>query len=81
MSRLPPDRRGLIHENDAASLRKFKQIIEQTFAENLAEQASVKIIKQNEFPLEMVVKLGKPQTFDRIILQEDIREGQPEKFR
>jgi len=39
---LPPDRRGLIHETDAASLRRFRQIIDQTFDVDLAEGASVK---------------------------------------
>ena len=40
---LPPDRRGLIHETDAASLRRFRQIIDQTFDVDLAEGASVKV--------------------------------------
>jgi len=42
---LPPDRRGRIHEADAASLRAFRQIIDQTFAVDLAEGASAKVIK------------------------------------
>jgi len=33
---IPPDRRGLMHENDAARLREFRQVIEATFAEDLA---------------------------------------------
>ncbi len=33
---LPPDRRGLIHENDVASLKAFKGLIDQSFERNLA---------------------------------------------
>jgi alpha-L-fucosidase len=32
---LPPDQRGLIHEKDVESLLSFKQILEETFKENL----------------------------------------------
>ncbi len=38
---LPPDKRGLIHENDVASLKAFKEIIDETFSQNLALGASV----------------------------------------
>lgn len=38
---IPPDRRGLIHENDVASLREFKSILDETFATNLASGAVV----------------------------------------
>ncbi len=38
---LPPDRRGRIPENDAQSLREFRQIIDATFATNLAVGARV----------------------------------------
>jgi alpha-L-fucosidase len=33
---VPPDRRGLIHENDAARLAEFRAVIDQTFRHNLA---------------------------------------------
>ncbi len=33
---LPPNRDGLIHENDVNSLKAFKQIVDETFATNLA---------------------------------------------
>ena len=36
---LPPDRRGLIHEADSASLVAFKHIIDESFTTNLAEGA------------------------------------------
>jgi alpha-L-fucosidase len=36
---IPPDKRGLIHENDAASLREWKSWRDQIFAENLLTKA------------------------------------------
>lgn len=38
---VPPDRRGLIHENDIRSLQGFRQILDSVFADNLARNASV----------------------------------------
>jgi len=38
---LPPDRRGLIHEIDAAHLAAFHRILERTFEENLITQALI----------------------------------------
>jgi len=38
---VPPDTRGLIHDNDIAALREFRRILDETFATNLAEGAAV----------------------------------------
>jgi alpha-L-fucosidase len=38
---VPPDRRGLLHENDVDSLRRFGQLVSSTFARNLAAEARV----------------------------------------
>jgi alpha-L-fucosidase len=38
---LPPDRRGRINENDEASLREFRRIVDSTFAHDLALGATV----------------------------------------
>jgi len=38
---LPPDRRGLIHETDAARLREWCGLLDRTFAQNLARDAIV----------------------------------------
>lgn len=38
---LPPDRRGLIHENDVQSLREMRAILDATFNSNLALGATV----------------------------------------
>ena len=39
---VPPDRRGLIYENDAASLAAFGKIVQTTFSRNLAAASGVK---------------------------------------
>ena len=39
---VPPDRRGLIHEADAASLRGFGQLVKKTFVRELARSGTVK---------------------------------------
>ena len=36
MLNIPPDRRGLMHENDAARLAEFKAVVDATFARDLA---------------------------------------------
>lgn len=38
---LPPDRRGLIHENDVASLKEFRRILDATFARDLTAGAQI----------------------------------------
>jgi len=37
----PIDKRGLIHENDAKAAKEFRQMIEETFAINLAQKAKI----------------------------------------
>jgi alpha-L-fucosidase len=39
---VPPDNRGLLHENDVESLRQFGEHLRQTFARNLAQGAALK---------------------------------------
>ncbi len=36
---IPPDRRGLIHENDVAALKGWKKLLDEAFANNLARNA------------------------------------------
>ena len=38
---MPPDRRGLIHENDVESLKGFRELLDKTFANNLVADAKV----------------------------------------
>ncbi len=39
---VPPDRRGLIHENDVKALKEWKQLLDTEFNTNLAAKAKVK---------------------------------------
>ncbi|MDZ7317443.1 MAG: alpha-L-fucosidase [candidate division KSB1 bacterium] len=98
---LPPDRRGLIHEKDAASLREFRSILDETFRIDLAAGKKVRASSQWQKHAKfapgnvtdgdadsywaanprdpqptLTVDLGRPTTFDRILLQEPIRLGQ-----
>ncbi|MBL1217428.1 MAG: hypothetical protein D8M59_08020 [Planctomycetes bacterium] len=106
---VPPDRRGLIHENDVARLTEFGDIIRTTFSKDLARGGSVwqeygldpnlgethppsAILDDNhdawwatsdwEGPLpKLIITLPEPVTFNRIMLQEHIANGQHiEKF-
>lgn len=38
---VPPDQRGLFHENDVAALKGFRKILDSVFADNLVETASI----------------------------------------
>lgn len=68
---VPPDRRGLIHEKDAASLAEFGRLLRTTFATNLA------LPKPKQKGLEWTVKMTQKATkFNVIRLREDISQGQ-----
>jgi alpha-L-fucosidase len=73
---LPPDRRGLIHETDAANLAEFKSDIDAIFASNLAEGASLVRQSSGDRQVEILAELGDLVKFDRIVLGEDIAKGQ-----
>lgn len=45
---LPPDRRGLIHENDVKSLRGMRNILDSTFKINLAANSVINAIPDNK---------------------------------
>jgi alpha-L-fucosidase len=68
---LPPDRRGLIHENDAAALEKMKAILDATFGRNLA--AGARMTRSDSI---VELELAEPAVFDRLMLQENYRHGQ-----
>jgi alpha-L-fucosidase len=68
---LPPDRRGLIHENDVAALTGMKQILDATFGRNLADHAKITgndSVIVLDFPSEVA--------FDRAMIRENFRNGQ-----
>lgn len=101
---IPPDKRGLIHKNDSLSLVLFKERINSTFKNNLAQSATFSskqnnrkstlslltdgenrtywTTKKGSKTAMLELKFKKPQTFDRLLLHENIREGQRvENFR
>ena len=38
---IPPDKRGLIHENDVETLKNWRMVLDQTFSKNLAAGANM----------------------------------------
>lgn len=64
---VPPDRRGLLHEADVASLREFGKRQKEIFGRDLAQGGVRK---------DFTLTLPEPRTFDLVRLREDIRKGQ-----
>lgn len=97
---IPPDTRGLIHENDVKALQGWKKLIDDTFTQNLAQGAKVKVSGKNKKAMldgkydthfttksekdttaVVELQLKGTQTFDVLMLQENISVGQRvEKF-
>lgn len=69
---IPVDSRGLIHENDEKSLMNFKQLRDKYFAKNLLE----KPLKTSKLGKNHSIVLKKAQTFNCIIIEENIAFGQ-----
>jgi alpha-L-fucosidase len=68
---VPPDTRGLIHEEDARVLREWRKRLDATFAADLA-QGRLWHPDGNGF----AVDLPSPTRFDRVVLREPIAKGQ-----
>lgn len=87
---LPPDKRGLIHENDVSSLMNMRRILGDTFEKNLIAGAGVSsgnISQLTDGQLDtywqgspgknaLEISFNGEQVFDRLLLQENITEGQ-----
>jgi len=95
---IPPDRRGLIHENDILALKKFRKILDATFDKNLLKDARISAsgetrshpiesirdndpdtywsARKNESSAVIDIEFEQPQSFDVLLLQENIRTGQ-----
>ncbi len=81
---IPPDQDGLLYPTDVANVITFRKIINETFANNLAlhhapasvtdKKLSTFVSVKNNIPL--VINFGKPVTFDRAMLQENIANGE-----
>ena len=73
---IPPDKRGLIHQNDVINLKEWRRLITETFANNLLKDA-----RRNDSAAVIAFSFPSPRTFDLIALQENISKGQRiEKF-
>lgn len=92
---LPPDKRGLIHENDIHSLKEMRRILDDTFRHNLLSSGKstpvdadvftdgvLETYWQGESEKDMIeISFDGKKRFDRLLLQENITEGQRiEKF-
>src|SRR4030095_7918959 len=82
--KIPPNKDGLIDERDILAIDSLRTILDGTFALNMAkgkikkELSDKKLgtfisIQENE-PL--IIDLGKEQTFDRLLMRENIQNGQ-----
>lgn len=63
---IPPDRRGLIHQNDANRLREFREVLDKTFKENLALNAEARCssCRKDTAILSKVYKFGPAKIVD-----------------
>lgn len=68
---VPPEQRGLIHENDVASLKGMREILDATFDTNLVVNSIT-----TEDPYQFIYEIKEDQSFNTILLQENIRNGQ-----
>jgi alpha-L-fucosidase len=71
---IPPDTRGQLHDNDVASLKRFGELLRQTFETNLAAAPAAKVTPLNA--PEVVVDFGGERKFTVIRLRENIALGQ-----
>jgi alpha-L-fucosidase len=81
---IPPNREGLLSDQDVASIIGFRKILNETFAKNFARgnvASSLTDKKLNTFILlkanqPLVIDFKKPVEIDRAMLQENIATGQ-----
>ena len=71
---IPPDRRGLIHENDVKRLKEFADYRNRAFADNLVTDGQVVWTAGAGESREYTLKEG--STVNLILLQEDLSKGQ-----
>ncbi len=71
---IPPDRRGLIHENDVKRLKEFADYRNRAFADNLVTDGQTLWTAGSGESREYTLKEGSP--INLVVLQEDIAKGQ-----
>ena len=81
---IPPNKRGVFSPQDEKNLREFKSIIKKTFKRNLAHKRAEKVLTDGQMQTFVTLEndnayeidFRKKVTFDRVMLQEHIAEGQ-----
>lgn len=81
---VPPNPQGIISEKDAASLKEFRSILDETFAVNLAKGKVPPALTDGKLNTFVTIQEGgqhvydfkKKISFDRALLQENIADGQ-----
>lgn len=87
---IPPDTRGLIHENDALRLKELRDYLDSTFEDNIAYRAFTKnrgarksmdgnyetYMYIDEFPAQIEFSIPFPQECNVFMIQEYIKKGQ-----
>lgn len=68
---VPPDKRGLIHEHDAARLKQLGDALRDNFRVNLAEHAEISFTLPT-----ILIDMREMKSFNSVVLQECIRAGQ-----
>jgi alpha-L-fucosidase len=73
---VPPDRRGLFHENDVARLKELRTVLDETFRTDLAAGKPTRRSAATQRKPWIEIALQGPTTFDRALLEEQITQGQ-----
>lgn len=71
---IPPDKRGLIHENDVKRIKELSEYIENTFSTNYATTVQLPVTGQQGGSFELEIRNDVP--VNTLMLQEDITKGQ-----
>ena len=64
---VPPDRRGLIHENDSAALVGFRRLVEKSFASNISRKGTGYFNPHNGARQVSGLNDGNPRTLETIV--------------
>ncbi|HMX37334.1 MAG TPA: alpha-L-fucosidase [Ferruginibacter sp.] len=64
---VPPDRRGLIHENDSAALVGFRRLVEKSFASNISRRGTGYFNPHNGARQVSGLNDGNPRTLETIV--------------
>lgn len=70
---IPPDRRGLLHENDVEAIRQLGEFLKKAFSDNLLDRAKQTAARDGN---EIAFELDGKTEFNCVILSEDISLGQ-----